>query len=60
MKFSKTPLSIRGLPANLGQHSSEILREAGYTEKQINEFHTEGVTIDGTLRTTDATTFTSS
>ncbi len=47
MTFSETPADIRRLPANLGEHSVEILQEAGYTEAQIAEMLEEGVSVDG-------------
>ncbi len=47
MKFSETPLDIRQLPALLGEHSMEILREAGYSDAQIAELITAGVSVDG-------------
>jgi crotonobetainyl-CoA:carnitine CoA-transferase CaiB-like acyl-CoA transferase len=47
MKFSETPPDIRQLPALLGEHSVEILREAGYSDAQISELLAEGVSVDG-------------
>ncbi len=47
MKFSETPPDIRRLPARLGEHSVEILREAGYSEAQISEILAAGVSVDG-------------
>ena len=49
MKFSETPPAIRQLPAVLGEHSVEILREAGYSDAQISELLAEGVSVDGSL-----------
>jgi crotonobetainyl-CoA:carnitine CoA-transferase CaiB-like acyl-CoA transferase len=49
MKFSETPPDIRRLPARLGEHSVEILRETGYSEAQISEIVAAGVSIDGRI-----------
>lgn len=35
INFSKTPTSIRRMPPHLGEHSEEILSEAGITQEQI-------------------------
>ena len=34
-RFSRTPTQVGSAPANLGQHSDEILREARYSEREI-------------------------
>ena len=47
MKFSVTPAEIRTLPALLGEHSVEVLREAGYSETEVAEMLAEGVIVDG-------------
>jgi len=47
MKFSETPPDIRRLPASLGEHSVEVLIEAGYSEAQISELLNEGICVDG-------------
>ena len=47
VRFSQTPADIRRLPANLGEHSVEILREAGYSEGDISDMLAEGISIDG-------------
>ena len=49
MKFSETPLEIRKLPALLGEHSVEVLLEAGYSDAEISCLVAEGVTLDGRL-----------
>jgi crotonobetainyl-CoA:carnitine CoA-transferase CaiB-like acyl-CoA transferase len=45
--FSETPSEIRRLPARLGEHSVEIMREAGYTDAEIAGILAEGGSIDG-------------
>jgi crotonobetainyl-CoA:carnitine CoA-transferase CaiB-like acyl-CoA transferase len=47
MKFSETPAEIRTLPALLGEHSIEVLREAGYSEADVAAMVAEGVIVDG-------------
>lgn len=47
VKFSETPQEIRRLPARLGEHSAELLREAGYSDAEIAELIDEGACIDG-------------
>ena len=45
--FSKTPAEIRTLPAALGEHSVEVLREAGLEEGEIEAMLAAGATLDG-------------
>ena len=42
--FSETPASIRRLPPHLGEHSREILSEAGYSDQEIQTMLADGVT----------------
>ncbi len=42
VKLSDTPGSIRSLAPFPGQHTDEILKELGYTEKRIEELRREG------------------
>ncbi|MDA1100015.1 MAG: CoA transferase [Proteobacteria bacterium] len=43
-RFSKTPSSVRRLPPHLGEQSTEILAEAGFSESEIAELLAAGVT----------------
>ena len=47
MQFSATPGSIRRLPPRLGQHSVEVLLEAGYSRPDIDTLLARGVSLDG-------------
>ncbi len=46
-EWSETPPSIRSLPAHLGEHSREILRELGYGDEAIEGMVLRGVTKVG-------------
>ncbi len=43
LRFSETPPRDAGPPPVLGQHTAEVLREAGYAEADIAEFGRRGV-----------------
>lgn len=45
-KFSETPLTIRDAAPWLGQHSSEKLREIGYSEEEIDKLYEDGVVLN--------------
>ena len=45
--FSRTQPEIREMPAQLGAHSIEILREFGYDDTEIKALLEDGVTLDG-------------
>jgi crotonobetainyl-CoA:carnitine CoA-transferase CaiB-like acyl-CoA transferase len=45
--FSKSPGDIRRLAPQLGEHSVEVLREAGYSDDEIARLVEDGVTVDG-------------
>jgi crotonobetainyl-CoA:carnitine CoA-transferase CaiB-like acyl-CoA transferase len=45
-RYSRTPAKIRRLPPRLGEHSREILAEAGFTLAEINELIAIGATSD--------------
>jgi crotonobetainyl-CoA:carnitine CoA-transferase CaiB-like acyl-CoA transferase len=40
--MSETPLQPSAIAPDLGQHSEEILKEAGYSAADIEEFRTAG------------------
>lgn len=43
VKLSETPGGIRAAPPTLGQHTDMILRELGYSPREIEEFRRDGV-----------------
>ncbi len=46
-RYDGTPTSIRRAPPNLGEHSREILLEAGYDAASIDTLIARGTTLDG-------------
>ena len=49
-RFSETANTIDRLAPRIGEHSVEILREAGYTPSEIDELIAAGVTVDAGKR----------
>lgn len=47
VRFSKSPSTIRRLQPRLGEHSREILAEAGYTEAEIADMMAGKVSAEG-------------
>lgn len=47
LDLEKTPGRIQRAPPLLGQHTEEILREAGYDEEQIEELRRKGAILQG-------------
>lgn len=45
--FSRSPGAIRRHAPRLGEHSVELLREAGYSDAEIDRMISDGVTVDG-------------
>lgn len=43
IKFSRTPVKFESLPPELGEHTEEILRQIGYSEKEIRNLFNEKV-----------------
>ncbi|MAW34055.1 MAG: CoA transferase [Proteobacteria bacterium] len=46
-RFSRTPGSIRHLQPRLGEHSFEILKEAGFSDNDIKQLESSGATSCG-------------
>lgn len=46
-RWSRSQPSIERGPPRLGEHSVEVLREAGYSSAEIEQLIAEGATIDG-------------
>jgi crotonobetainyl-CoA:carnitine CoA-transferase CaiB-like acyl-CoA transferase len=44
--WSKTPPSIRRYPPRLGEHGGEILREAGFSEREIETLIADGAMVE--------------
>ena len=44
-RFSRTPTELQRLPPQLGEHSSEVLKEAGYSDEEIAALVHAGVTV---------------
>jgi crotonobetainyl-CoA:carnitine CoA-transferase CaiB-like acyl-CoA transferase len=44
--WSKTPPSIRQHPPRLGEHGGGVLREAGFTDSEIDALVTDGALIE--------------
>ena len=44
-RWSRTPPEVRRAPPRLGEHSSELLAEAGYSGAEIAELVAAGVTL---------------
>jgi crotonobetainyl-CoA:carnitine CoA-transferase CaiB-like acyl-CoA transferase len=44
--WSKTPPSIRQYPPRLGEHGTDILREAGFSGDEIKSLITEGALVN--------------
>lgn len=45
-RWSRTPPAVRRLPPRLGEHSAEVLREAGYSQEELAALVAAGVTSD--------------
>jgi len=44
MKFSKTPCELKSPPPSFGEHTEQILRWLGYSEREILDMQEKGVT----------------
>ena len=49
VKLSRTPGQIKTAPPELGEHTDEILKQLGYSEQDIENFHATGVTTGGSV-----------
>jgi crotonobetainyl-CoA:carnitine CoA-transferase CaiB-like acyl-CoA transferase len=45
-KFSDLPYEVRGPAPWLGQHTTEVLRETGYNDEEIERLYADGVAFD--------------
>ncbi len=45
IKLSDTPLKIKSPSPSCGQHTRDILVEAGYSHKEIDKFYKEGIVV---------------
>jgi crotonobetainyl-CoA:carnitine CoA-transferase CaiB-like acyl-CoA transferase len=43
LHFSRTPTAVQRPAPMLGEHTREVLREAGYQDAEIDHFDAEGV-----------------
>src|SRR5579864_895724 len=50
VRFGETPASTERLQPRLGEHSFEVLREAGFSEGEIKALAASGATIDGSVK----------
>ena len=48
IRFSESPGTIRQYPPLVGEHTDEILKDAGYTEEEIRRLKEEGVVYNET------------
>lgn len=48
-RFAATPASVRFPAPLLGQHTREILREAGYSEQEIESLQARGIVLQQTV-----------
>ena len=46
-QWSESALAITRHPPRLGEHSVEVLREAGLSDAEIESLKSEGATVDG-------------
>jgi crotonobetainyl-CoA:carnitine CoA-transferase CaiB-like acyl-CoA transferase len=49
VRFSETPTSTERLQPRLGEHSFEVLREAGFSDGEIRTLAASGATVDGSV-----------
>jgi crotonobetainyl-CoA:carnitine CoA-transferase CaiB-like acyl-CoA transferase len=50
VRFSETPPSTERLQPRLGEHSFEVLREAGFSDGEIKALSASGATVDDSVK----------
>jgi len=52
IKMSRTPPGLRRGPAEIGEHSREVLCEAGFGTDEVEALLESGIVVQGTSATT--------
>ena len=43
IKYSRTPLTIRSVAPRIGQHTKEVLKNLGYSDKEFRNYKKKGI-----------------